>query len=77
MDQLVERIQALGIPRSAVVVDESVRDECYALVEQGPDDWVVFYSERGLRTAERHFADRSSAEDYFIRWLRRDFEIDV
>lgn len=48
-----------------------VPDECLCLLPE-PGGWVVFYSERGGRTAPRHFETESEACDFMATRLLAD-----
>jgi hypothetical protein len=72
--ELRERLIGLGIPGNVYELNGSMRDECYVL-DENYGTWVVYYSEKGLRTSEREFTSESDACEYMLRRLRRDFAV--
>lgn len=48
-----------------------VPDECLCLLPE-PGGWTVFYSERGGRTAPRHFETEGEASDFMASRLLAD-----
>jgi hypothetical protein len=68
----------------AALVNGGLRSNTYSL--EGPDDnpnealclrqdkdsWVVYYSERGLRTGERTFTTEGEACGYFLEKMTAD-----
>ena len=61
---------------------EGVRDDAYALggglpaeaycIDRDGAEWVVYYSERGVRTGLRRFSSESAACQYLLNELRDD-----
>ncbi len=64
-------LDAEGIDPDAYSLDGGMPDEAYVL-ERRPDCWLVFYSERGLRTAETRFESESGACAHLLELLLRD-----
>lgn len=50
----------------------TIKDESLVLESSGLNTWVVFYSERGLRTGEKYFGSESQACEYMLKTLLRD-----
>lgn len=66
---LVELETALadsGVPQAAYSLVGGLPNEAYCL-EQLPDGWRVYYSERGSRTGVKCFGTEDEACDYFFR----------
>jgi hypothetical protein len=60
MAKLRERLRADGIRPDAYDLDNRSADEAYVLMHEH-NKWVVFYSERGLRSSERVFETEEEA----------------
>lgn len=58
--ELQEVLEARGIRASAYDLSGRECDECYKLVLE-PTGWVVYYAERGGRTAQRSFSSEDAA----------------
>lgn len=61
------------VRRDAYAIDGSVADEALCL-QPTRGGWMVFYSERGLRTGERWFETEHEACDYLAARLLADSE---
>jgi hypothetical protein len=59
------------VRRDAYSLDGEVTDECLCLLPE-TGGWVVFYSERGGRTAPRHFETEGEACDFMAARLLAD-----
>jgi hypothetical protein len=70
--ELSARLIANNVDARFFSVDGTSKDECLTLENKSPDTWVVYYSERGLRTGERFFASESEACEYILATLLRD-----
>ena len=70
-ESLIQALQSLGICRDAYSLDGDSVDEAYVL-EAERDDWVVYYSERGLRSGLQRFKRESDACEYLYERLARD-----
>jgi len=57
-------------PRSYSLVDEQ-KDEALCLRHE-ESEWCVFYSERGLETGKKCFAEEDAACEYFLSKMRSD-----
>ena len=64
-------LESVGVRRDAYSIDGSLGDERLVLLRDG-HHWVTFYSERGLRTDPRSFANEREACEYFGRALLAD-----
>jgi len=64
-------LESVGVRRDAYSLDGSLGDERLVLLRDG-HHWVTFYSERGLRTDPRSFANEHEACEYFGRVLLAD-----
>lgn len=72
--QLKENLVALGVVPSAYSLDGSVNNETYVLIyENGV--WVMFYSEKGLRTSEARFSKECEACEAFFKKISRDHSV--
>ena len=60
-----------GIDPGAYSLDGGMPFETYVL-ERRPDCWLVYYSERGLRTAETRFESEDEACTHLLALLLRD-----
>jgi hypothetical protein len=70
-EELRRKLRAEGIRDDAYDVDGELVDERYVLQRQG-DSWVVYYSERGLRSHETSFRSEDEACAYLYERLQRD-----
>jgi hypothetical protein len=70
-DDLREALQSKDVRPDAYDLDGRYCEECLGL-EKVIDGWVVYYSERGLRTSERHFNTEDEACRYMADHLLRD-----
>jgi len=68
---LVAALDDLGIDPRAYWLGEGPRDERYCLEDQR-STWAVYYSERGLRTGERHFGSEHEACTYLLTLIDGD-----
>ena len=73
MDTAVLRhlLDAEGIDPGAYSLDGGMPSETYVL-ERRPDGWLVYYSERGVRTAETRFESEDEACGHLLELLLRD-----
>ena len=72
-----------------VLRHERIKDSSYSLVASNfdPDEtlclrqvgqeWVIYYSERGLQTGKRSFPTEAQACEYFLESLRSDPTVKV
>jgi hypothetical protein len=70
-DELRLLLQSNNVRPDAFDLDGRYCEECLRL-EKAIDGWVVHYSERGLRTGERHFNTEDEACRYMADHLLRD-----
>lgn len=66
--ELDAKIRDAGFPLVSFTLFEEPRDETLCM-QEGRAEWVVFYSERGLRSNEKYFATEDAACDHFFREL--------
>lgn len=64
-------LDAENVDPAAYSLDGGMPLEAYVLDRQSPR-WVVFYSERGLRTGEVHFETEDEACHYLLELVLRD-----
>jgi hypothetical protein len=70
-ETLEQILNTEGIRPDAYDLEGIGRDESYVL-SGGPDNWSVYYSERGLKTGERRFPTETSACQYLLGVLMDD-----
>lgn len=70
--ELSEKLTASNVDARFFSIDGTCKDESLTLENRSPDTWVVFYSERGLRTGEMFFGSESEACEYMLKTLLRD-----
>ena len=70
-DMLKALLHREGVDPSAYSLEGGMPFEAYVL-EQRPTAWVVFYSERGIRTGEVEFATEDEACSYLLDLVLRD-----
>jgi len=68
---LHELLDREGVDPDAYSLEGARRDECLIL-EVGAGGWCVYYSERGLRSGERHFETEDDACEEMAQMLLRD-----
>jgi len=68
---LIRALDQLDVDPRAYCLDDGPRDERYCLEDQR-SAWAVYYSERGLRTGERLFADEQEACAYLLTLIDAD-----
>ena len=67
--ELRDKLEQLHVdPRAYAIGDCMGRFEACCL-EESHGQWLVYYSERGLRTSLRVFDRESKACDYFYQWI--------
>jgi hypothetical protein len=72
IEKLKEMLVADGIDERAYSLDGMRRDEALILETKAEDTWIVYYSERGLRTGESYFGSESEACEYLLEKLLKD-----
>lgn len=70
--ELSARLIANNVDARSFSIDGTVKDESLTLENRSPETWVVYYSERGLRTGERFFGSEREACEYMLTTLLRD-----
>lgn len=70
-EDLRRRLRAEGVREDAYNLDGELVDESYVLEREGAR-WVVYYSERGLRTGMTSFTNEDEACDYLYERLHGD-----
>lgn len=70
-DDLRETLAAEGVNPQSYRLNGEHADETYIL-EPEPIGWAVYYSERGLRSGERLFADEDAACAHLLGVILRD-----
>jgi len=74
--ELVAALVAAGIRPDAYhlgsVEPNPILDSERLILEQTADGWNVFYSERGLRSSERHFRNEDAACRHLLGALMQD-----
>lgn len=63
------KLRRLGVPEDAYSLGDGLKNEAYVLERSG-SAWVLFYSERGMRTGEQSFASEDAACAELLRQLR-------
>jgi len=66
---LLDELQKLKIDPMHYCLDGGLPSEKLVLAHEHPQEWSVYYSERGVKTGERIFMSESSACDYFMNEL--------
>jgi hypothetical protein len=69
--QLAATLQREGIRADAYTLDGRHANETYVLHREG-DSWILYYSERGLRTGLRSFELEADACTHLLTLLRSD-----
>ncbi|MEY9842475.1 hypothetical protein ABH941_007762 [Streptacidiphilus sp. EB103A] len=64
-------LESEGFRPDAYSLNGGLPSETYCLSQQG-NGWVVYYSERGIRSGLRPFRDEAEACAYFLEQLRHD-----
>ena len=70
--ELNDKLVANRIDERFYSLDGTLKDEALILEQKTENTWVVYYSERGLRTGESYFGSESEACEYFLGKLIRD-----
>jgi hypothetical protein len=70
--ELGEELIAKNVDPRFFSIDEKCKDESLILEKKAPDNWVVFYCERGLQTGKMFFGSESEACEYMFKTLLRD-----
>lgn len=64
-------LDAENVDPSAYSLDDGMRFEAY-VIERRPNDWSVYYSERGLRSGEVVFQSEDEACAHLLDLVLRD-----
>lgn len=70
---LENTLKAEQIPTNAYTILSKPKDETLC-IESSKEGWIVFYSERGLRSGEKFFSSENDACQYFIERIRSWFK---
>jgi hypothetical protein len=70
-EELERRLDEEGVDPSAYDLSGGQPSETYCLGER-PDDWIVYYSERGTASGERLFANEKEACAHLLQLLLAD-----
>jgi hypothetical protein len=70
IDELRTQLKLLGIREDSYCLN-GASDEAYCL-EQSSGGWVVYYSERGMKSGKRDFRSESEACEYLKAALASD-----
>ena len=70
-NQLAATLQREGIRPDAYALNGGHPSEAYVLDREG-GRWIVYYSERGLRTGLESFIDEADACRHLLALLRND-----
>ena len=70
-DQLAATLQRSGIRKDAYRLGAGPADEAYVLDREN-GQWVVYYSERGLKRNLQSFEDEAHACNHLLTRLRDD-----
>lgn len=70
-DDFSAALVRLGFPSAIVCFDGPGLGDCYS-IEHRAEGWVVYYSERGTKSAEQSFASESLALRYLLGWIIDD-----
>lgn len=66
-DELIDKLNTAGVRRDSYNLNGESVDEAY-VVSRDSTDWIVYYSERGLRSGVRKFPTESAAfDDVYVR----------
>jgi hypothetical protein len=68
---LSQRLQDLGIRSGSYSLENTWLDEAYILTSEN-GKWVVYYSERGLRSGLKQFDSEEEACEFMYRVLAGD-----
>ncbi|MCC6360308.1 MAG: hypothetical protein IT450_16315 [Phycisphaerales bacterium] len=69
--ELIATLEREGIRPDAVDLTNRGGTECLVL-EKESERWIVYYSERGLRSGLKSFGNESDACHYILDRLRKD-----
>jgi hypothetical protein len=69
--ELEQILRADGIRRDAYSLDGGLPPERFCLTSEG-GGWVVYYSERGIRSGLMQFGTEAAACQYLLNELRND-----
>ena len=69
---LQDRLMSEGIRKDTFSIYGDYADEAYILSKESAGKWSVYYSERGLRTAEKLFDSEEGACQHFYDLLAKD-----
>ncbi|WP_180145982.1 hypothetical protein [Desulfoluna butyratoxydans] len=72
LSELQIKLNELMINPDAYSLKGDACDECYVISCDGPGTWVVYYSERGLRSSCKTFKSESDACKEFLKRLKKD-----
>ena len=75
-DQLAATLQQNGIRRDAYQLGAGPADEAYILDREN-GQWVVYYSERGLKRGLTSFEDETAACTHLLTLLQDDLSTRV
>jgi hypothetical protein len=66
---LKKELSLSKISKNAYSVMENDKDESLC-IHTSKNHWIVFYSERGLRTGEKIFTNENDACIYFLNYIK-------
>ncbi len=69
--ELQKKLYSQHIRTDAYSLDGTTYDECYIL-DKEDSNWVVYYSERGLKTNKQKFITEDEACSYLYNKLKND-----
>lgn len=75
MYKLEEYLKENNTPQESYSINE-VKDESLCIIENN-NMWSIFYSERGLRTEETIYKDKSTAINHFLSRLSKMLKISI
>ena len=72
LNKLKEYLQENNIPQDSYSINE-INNESLCIIENN-SRWSIFYSERGLRTEEYIYKDKSAAINHFLDRLSKNIK---
>jgi hypothetical protein len=73
-EQLARKLRDLGVRSDAYELRGGLPSEAYCLGQSG-DQWEIYYSERGQKTARRFFSSEDEACRALLEWLLKDTSV--
>ena len=69
INELINELERLGISQELYSLHGGTPNEKLCLIHE--KKWIIYYSERGLRTSAKEYASEDEACEVFLRKVKR------